>query len=77
MAHPPPRVVGLLCCCSTILAVIIAVVTNTCPVRAVEEFKVGDAEGWRQPDINHTETYTLWAAKTRFHVGDSLRKFLY
>ncbi|KAK3027088.1 hypothetical protein RJ639_040920 [Escallonia herrerae] len=46
---------------------------NTPPVTASEEFKVGDAEGWRQPGLNHTEMYNHWAARRRFHVGDSLR----
>lgn len=65
------------CWCSTVVGVMVIaiLVTNTCPVRAIEEFKVGDDKGWQQPDINHTEFYSLWASKIRFHVGDSLRKF--
>ncbi|KAA8540372.1 hypothetical protein F0562_024709 [Nyssa sinensis] len=43
------------------------------PVEASKEFKVGDAEGWRQPDVNETSLYNQWAAINRFHVGDSLR----
>uniref|UniRef100_A0A5B7CDQ7 Phytocyanin domain-containing protein n=1 Tax=Davidia involucrata TaxID=16924 RepID=A0A5B7CDQ7_DAVIN len=43
------------------------------PVGASKEFKVGDAEGWRQPGVNETSLYNQWAAMNRFHVGDSLR----
>ncbi|GFZ11775.1 hypothetical protein Acr_23g0001600 [Actinidia rufa] len=42
-------------------------------VEASKEFKVGDANGWRQPGENETGLYNQWAAKNRFHVGDSLR----
>ncbi|GFZ08073.1 hypothetical protein Acr_19g0010100 [Actinidia rufa] len=42
-------------------------------VEASKEFKVGDAEGWRQPGENETGLYNQWAAKNRFRVGDSLR----
>ncbi|XP_059306626.1 early nodulin-like protein 7 [Lycium ferocissimum] len=38
-----------------------------------EEFKVGDAVGWRQPRVNETDLYNRWASKKKFHVGDSLR----
>ncbi|XP_057473539.1 early nodulin-like protein 7 [Actinidia eriantha] len=42
-------------------------------VEASKEFKVGDDDGWRQPGENETGLYNQWAAKNRFHVGDSLR----
>ncbi|KAL8118666.1 early nodulin-like protein 7 [Apium graveolens] len=60
-------------CCFIVLILVIVIGTIVSPVSAVEEFKVGDVDGWRQPDINHTEVYTLWAATKRFHVGDLLR----
>ncbi|KAK1362887.1 NtEPc [Heracleum sosnowskyi] len=56
-----------------VIPIVIVVGTTVSYASAVEEFKVGDVEGWRQPDINHTEIYTLWAATKRFHVGDLLR----
>lgn len=43
---------------------------------SAEEFKVGDAVGWRQPSQNETDLYNHWAANKKFHVGDSLRKSL-
>lgn len=46
-------------CCFVILILVIVVGTIMSPANAVEEFKVGDVDGWRQPDINHTEFYTL------------------
>lgn len=62
--------------CFVVLILVVAVCTNVSPVSAAEEFKVGDMNGWRQPDINHTEFYTLWAATKSFHVGDLLREFV-
>lgn len=53
---------------------VLVVVTIVSPASAAEEFKVGDVDGWRQPDVNYTEMYGLWTATKRFHVGDSLRK---
>ncbi|KAK1375994.1 Phytocyanin domain-containing protein [Heracleum sosnowskyi] len=47
--------------------------TTISPASAAEEFKVGDVDGWRQPDVNYTQMYGLWTATKRFHVGDSLR----
>ncbi|XP_059644571.1 early nodulin-like protein 7 [Cornus florida] len=58
---------GLLCLFMIILA------SMNAPVGASEEFKVGDVDGWRQPAANESSMYTQWAAKNRFHVGDSLR----
>lgn len=42
-----------------------------------KEIKVGDAQGWQQPDVNHTYLYSLWASRIKFFVGDSLRQFLF
>lgn len=66
---------GFNCCCFVIPILVVVVSTIVSPASAVEEFKVGDVDGWRQPDMNHTEVYTLWAATKRFHVGDLLREF--
>lgn len=45
------------------------------PVGASKEIKVGGTEGWRQPGVNDSAMYNQWAARHRFHVGDSLREF--
>ncbi|KAG2728992.1 hypothetical protein I3843_01G225000 [Carya illinoinensis] len=55
--------------CTSVMAILVA---TDVPVQAVEEFKVGDDLGWIQPDANHTSLYSQWAARNRFHVGDSL-----
>lgn len=61
-----------ICCISAFIALVIFF--NATPsVIAVEEFKVGDALGWRQPLTNETDIYNLWASGKKFHVGDSLR----
>ncbi|OMP04231.1 Plastocyanin-like protein [Corchorus olitorius] len=37
------------------------------------QFNVGGRErGWIKPTGNESETYNEWAARNRFHVGDSL-----
>lgn len=41
------------------------------------QFQVGGERGWIIPSGNETETYDEWAERTRFHVGDSLCKFLF
>ncbi|CAA7410094.1 unnamed protein product [Spirodela intermedia] len=41
-------------------------------VAAGEQFKVGDEEGWREPDPAHADMYALWAGRTTFRAGDSL-----
>lgn len=43
------------------------------PVVASKEFRVGDSEGWRQPNANESAIFNQWAAGNRFRVGDSLR----
>ncbi|XP_027167871.1 mavicyanin-like [Coffea eugenioides] len=64
---------SVLCCvCALVIPVIFFSATPTMVV-AAEEFKVGDALGWRQPTLNETDMYNLWASRRRFHVGDSLR----
>lgn len=45
-------------------------------VVAGERFKVGDEEGWREPDPAHADMYALWAGRTTFRAGDSLCKLL-
>ena len=39
------------------------------------QFKVGGERGWAEPAGNDSEAYNDWAAKNRFHVGDSVSKF--
>ncbi|ERN19238.1 hypothetical protein AMTR_s00061p00202530 [Amborella trichopoda] len=41
-------------------------------IDAFFEFRVGGPHGWHQPIGNETETYNQWAARNRFHVGDSI-----
>lgn len=60
--------------CTSVMAILVA--TNV-PVQAVEEFKVGDDLGWIEPDANHSSLYSQWAARNRFHVGDSLCELVF
>lgn len=79
MASSPPGChfgFDIYCLFVTILVIVAAIAIIT-PASAVEEFKVGDVDGWRQPDANHTEIYSLWTATKRFHVGDSLRELFF
>lgn len=46
-------------------------------VEAVKDFKVGDEFGWQEPGHNNTATYSQWATRNRFHVGDSLGKLFF
>ncbi|XP_077228547.1 mavicyanin-like [Tasmannia lanceolata] len=39
---------------------------------ASNEFKVGNEEGWREPNEKDKEIYKKWAASIRFVVGDSI-----
>ncbi|XXG84135.1 hypothetical protein AAC387_Pa10g1722 [Persea americana] len=39
---------------------------------SARQFQVGGPAGWTQPTGKENETYNQWAAKHRFHVGDSL-----
>ncbi|KAL6972773.1 hypothetical protein U1Q18_026951 [Sarracenia purpurea var. burkii] len=59
-----------------IVIFVVLVAAGSTPAGASKEFKVGAADGWRQPALNDTAMYNQWAARNRFHVGDSLR-FLY
>ncbi|PSS06021.1 Early nodulin-like protein [Actinidia chinensis var. chinensis] len=36
------------------------------------QFEVGGERGWAEPAGNDSEEYNDWAAKNRFHVGDSV-----
>ncbi|KAK4344491.1 hypothetical protein RND71_034667 [Anisodus tanguticus] len=36
------------------------------------QFRVGDEIGWTKPIGNESETYNEWAARNRFHIGDTL-----
>ncbi|KAL3637540.1 hypothetical protein CASFOL_018708 [Castilleja foliolosa] len=36
------------------------------------QFQVGGPKGWRTPTGDEPETYNEWAAKNRFHIGDTL-----
>ncbi|CAK9161518.1 unnamed protein product [Ilex paraguariensis] len=58
--------------CAVLLLIMVMATINT-PVGASKEFEVGNGVGWRQPRVNETELYNHWAARRRFHVGDSLR----
>ncbi|KAL0399117.1 UNVERIFIED_CONTAM: Early nodulin-like protein 1 [Sesamum radiatum] len=35
-------------------------------------FEVGEEKGWRKPTGKEPETYSEWAAKNRFHIGDTV-----
>lgn len=61
-------------CCLIVTLFVVVEATIISPASAAEEFKVGDVDGWRQPDVNYTQIYGLWTATKRFHVGDSLRE---
>lgn len=39
------------------------------------QFQVGEETGWTIPTGKEPETYNEWAAKNRFHIGDTLCKF--
>lgn len=40
------------------------------------QFEVGEKMGyWRKPTGKEPQTYNEWAAKNRFHIGDTLCKF--
>ncbi|KAJ8535914.1 hypothetical protein K7X08_034315 [Anisodus acutangulus] len=58
---------------TTLCLVELTIVSSVVAVSG-EEFKVGDAVGWRQPSVNETDLYNHWASKKKFHIGDSLRK---
>ncbi|XP_059662391.1 early nodulin-like protein 21 [Cornus florida] len=36
------------------------------------QFQVGGEKGWVRPTANDTQTYNNWAAKNRFHIGDTV-----
>ncbi|KAG8365157.1 hypothetical protein BUALT_Bualt18G0075100 [Buddleja alternifolia] len=36
------------------------------------QFEVGENMGWRKPTGKEPETYNEWAARNRFHIGDSV-----
>ncbi|KAI3456806.1 hypothetical protein Pfo_013469 [Paulownia fortunei] len=36
------------------------------------QFEVGEGRGWRKPTGKEPETYNEWAAKNRFHIGDTV-----
>ncbi|KAK6133036.1 hypothetical protein DH2020_033191 [Rehmannia glutinosa] len=36
------------------------------------QFEVGEKRGWKLPTGNEPETYNEWAAKNRFHIGDTV-----
>ncbi|KAL6543082.1 hypothetical protein OROHE_010602 [Orobanche hederae] len=54
--------------CAAVLAASMAAV-----LVAGFQFHVGDkGRGWKIPTGNEPETYNEWAAKNRFHIGDTL-----
>ncbi|XP_065013910.1 early nodulin-like protein 17 [Musa acuminata AAA Group] len=54
-------------------ALCIIMMTTMCSlVGATNLYRVGDAEGWREPDKNDATMYDTWAGKYAFRVGDSL-----
>lgn len=61
---------------STFFYTTLCFIALTIVASSAEEFKVGDAVGWRQPSQNETDLYNHWASNKKFHIGDSLRKSL-
>eukprot|EP01018_Ginkgo_biloba_P009894 Gb_09364 [translate_table: standard] len=57
--------------CVGILCFLLAIQTE-----AAYQFKVGGLDAWGLPTAVKPDIYTQWAAKNKFHVGDSLL-FLY
>ncbi|XP_072961599.1 early nodulin-like protein 7 [Typha angustifolia] len=55
-----------------ITATTIVTASSLIPIMATNQYKVGDAEGWRLPDRNNPNMYEDWASKITFHVGDSI-----
>ncbi|XP_006343053.1 mavicyanin-like [Solanum tuberosum] len=58
---------------STFFYTTLCFIALTIVASSAEEFKVGDAVGWRQPSQNETDLYNHWASNKKFHIGDSLR----
>ncbi|CAN4089004.1 unnamed protein product [Withania somnifera] len=56
----------------TTLCIMALAIVSSIVAASGEEFKVGDAVGWRTPSVNETDLYNHWASKKKFHVGDSL-----
>ncbi|CAN4086856.1 unnamed protein product [Withania somnifera] len=56
----------------SILCIMALTIVSSIVAACGEEFKVGDAVGWRTPSVNETDLYNHWASKKKFHVGDSL-----
>ncbi|KAL3851130.1 hypothetical protein ACJIZ3_013012 [Penstemon smallii] len=52
---------------STLLAACLAVV-----MASAFQYEVGEKMGWKKPNGTEPETYNEWAAKNRFHIGDSV-----
>ncbi|KAM3380187.1 stellacyanin [Capsicum galapagoense] len=53
--------------------IVVTIVSFVVAAASAEEFKVGDAVGWREPSANETDLYNHWASNKKFHVGDKLR----
>ena len=43
---------------------------------AALKFRIGGEKGWHKPNDSESETYNEWARRNRFHIGDSLCKFI-
>ncbi|KAK8939323.1 Early nodulin-like protein 2 [Platanthera guangdongensis] len=57
---------------STHLSILLIASMSVFMVIAQNQFKVGGKEGWRVPDENHPDFYTIWARNLRFQIGDSI-----
>ena len=43
---------------------------------AALEFRIGGEKGWHKPTDSDSETYNEWARRNRFHISNSLCKFI-
>ncbi|KAF5807532.1 putative cupredoxin, phytocyanin [Helianthus annuus] len=62
---------------STLLYSFIFTITVIITTISATDFQVGCTVGWRIPAINESQLYNVWASRRRFHIGDSLRKFIF
>ncbi|KAJ4769947.1 Early nodulin-like protein 1 [Rhynchospora pubera] len=45
---------------------------STFSVLSALQYKVGDSDGWHQPDDNNREMYETWAGNIDFHINDTI-----
>ncbi|KAL6538486.1 hypothetical protein OROGR_012474 [Orobanche gracilis] len=59
--------------CNSLLCAAVLAASMGAVMVAAFQFHVGDkGRGWKIPTGNEPETYNEWAAKNRFHIGDTL-----